>query len=94
MDAITVWRREHDLPAPKYHSRYRATIGKAMSLVTVNPMVVREPKRAWEHGEPEAALLGALPSAPKRPREIVEEFGLDAAAVRMALTRRAYGSRF
>jgi hypothetical protein len=94
MDAITVWRRERDLPAPKYHSRYRATIGKAVSLVTVNPMVVREPKRAWEHGEPEVGLLDALPGAPKRPREIVEEFGLDAAAVRMALIRRAYGSRF
>jgi hypothetical protein len=63
-------------------------------LVTVNPMVVREPKRAWEHGEPEVGLLDALPGAPKRPREIVEEFGLDAAAVRMALIRRAYGSRF
>jgi hypothetical protein len=63
-------------------------------LVTVNPMLVKEPKRAWKHGEPEAGLLDALPGAPGRPREIVEEFGLDAAAVRMALTRRAYGSRF
>ena len=70
MDAITVWRREHDLPAPKYHSRYRATIGKAVSLVTVNPMVVREPKRAWEHGEPEAGLLDALRGAPMRPRAV------------------------
>jgi hypothetical protein len=51
-------------------------------------MVVKEPKRAWKHGEPEAGLLDALPGAPGRPREIVEEFGLDAAAVRMALTRR------
>ena len=89
MDAITVWRREHDLPAPKYHSRYRATIGKAVAMVTVNPMVVREPKRAWEHGEPEAGLLDALRGAPMRPRAVAEEVGLDAAAVRLALTRRA-----
>jgi hypothetical protein len=89
MDAITIWRREHDLPAPKYHSRYRATIGKAVSLVTVNPMVETEPKRAWEHGEPDAGLQDALPGAPKRPRAVVEEAGLDAAAVRMALTRPA-----
>jgi Bifunctional DNA primase/polymerase, N-terminal len=86
MDAITVWRREHDLPAPKYHSRYRATIGKAVSLVTVNPMVVKEPKRAWKPGEPEAGLLDALPGAPRRPGAVV---GLDGAAVRMALTSRA-----
>jgi hypothetical protein len=89
MDTITVWRREHDLPAPKYHSRYRATIGKAVAMVTVNPMVVREPKRAWEHGEPEAGLLDALRGAPMRPRAVAEEVGLDAAAVRLALTRRA-----
>jgi hypothetical protein len=89
MDAITVWRREHGLPAPKYHSRYRATIGKALSLVTVIPMVVKESKSAWKHGEPTEGLLDALPGAPKRPREVVEEFGLDAGAVRMALTRRA-----
>jgi hypothetical protein len=89
MDAITVWRREHDLSAPKYHSRYRATIGKAVAMVTVNPMVVREPKRAWEHGEPEAGLLDALRGAPMRPRAVAEEVGLDAAAVRLALTRRA-----
>jgi hypothetical protein len=88
MDAITVWRREHDLPAPKYHSRYRTTIGKAMSLVTVNPMEVKEPKGAWKHGETEAGLLDATPGAPKRPRAVVEEVGLDAAAVRMVLTRR------
>jgi hypothetical protein len=94
MDAITVWRREHDLPAPRYHSRYRATIGKAVAMVTVNPMVVKEPTGAWKHGESEARLQDALPDAPERPMEIVEEFGLDAAAVRMALTRRAYGSRF
>jgi hypothetical protein len=78
MDAITVWRRERHLPAPQYHSRYRATIGKALSLVTVNPMEVKEPKRVWECREPEAGLLDALPGAPKRPREIVEESGLDA----------------
>ena len=89
MDAITVWRREHDLPAPKYHSRYRATIGKAMSMVTVNPMEVKEPKGAWKHGEPKAGLLDALPGAPKRPRAVAEEVGIDAAAVRLALTRRA-----
>jgi hypothetical protein len=89
MDAITVWRREHDLPAPQYHSRYRATIGKAVAMVTVNPMVVREPKRAWEHGEPEAGLLDALRGAPMRPRAVAEEVGLDAAAVQLALTRRA-----
>jgi hypothetical protein len=88
MDAITVWRREHDLPAPKYHSRYRATIGKAVAMVTVNPMVVREPKRAWEHGEPEAGLLDALPGAPERPWAVAEEVGLDSAAEHMALTRR------
>jgi hypothetical protein len=67
MDAITVWRREHGLPAPKYHSRYRATIGKAVSLVTVNPMVVKEPKRAWKHEEPEAGLLDALPGSMPAP---------------------------
>jgi hypothetical protein len=94
MDAITVWRREHDLPAPRYHSRYRATIGKAVAMVTVSPMVVRELNRAWEHGAPEAGLLGALRGAPMRAREIVEDFGLDAAAMRTAMTRRAYGSRF
>src|ERR1019366_2145417 len=88
MDAITVWRREHDLPAPKYHSRYRATIGKAVAMVTVNPMDVNEPKRAWKHGEPEAGLLDALSGAPKRPRAVAEEVGLDAAAVRTAMTRR------
>jgi hypothetical protein len=88
MDAITVWRRKHALPAPKYHSRYRATIGKAMSLVTVNPMEVKEPKRAWQDGEPEVGLLDARPGAPKRPRAVVEEVGLDGAAVRMALTSR------
>jgi hypothetical protein len=60
-------------------------------MVTVNPMEVKEPKRAWQDGEPKADLLDALPGAPKRPREIVEEFGLDAAAVRMALTRRVRG---
>src|ERR1035441_6963981 len=86
MDAIVVWRREHDLPVPKYHSRYRATIGKAMSLVTVNPMEVKEPMSAWEHGEPEAGLPDALQAAPKRPRAVAEQVGLDAAAVRMALT--------
>jgi hypothetical protein len=86
MDAITVWRREHDLPAPKYHSRYRATIGKAVSLVTVNP---KEHKRSWELGEPKAALLDALPGAPRRPSAVAEEVGLDDAAVRLALTRRA-----
>jgi hypothetical protein len=89
MDVITVWRREHDLPAPRYHSRYRATIGKAISLVTVNPMEVKEPKRAWKHGEPEAGLLDAPQAVPKRPRAVAEEVGLDAAAVRMALSRRA-----
>ena len=73
MDAITVWRREHDLPAPKYHSRYRTTIGKAMSLVTVNPMEVKEPKGAWKHGETEARVLNALQSAPKRPRAVAEK---------------------
>jgi hypothetical protein len=52
-------------------------------------MVVREPKRAWEHGEPEAGLLDALRGAPMRPRAVAEEVGLDAAAVRLALTRRA-----
>jgi hypothetical protein len=88
MDAITVWRREHDLPAPTYHSRYRTTIGKAVAMVTVNPMEVNESKGAWEHGEPAARVLDALQAAPKRPREIVEEFGLDAAAVGMALTSR------
>src|ERR1019366_1506796 len=89
MDAIGVWRREHDLPAPKYHSRYRATIGKAVAMVTVNPMEVKESKGAWEHGEPEAGLLDALRGAPMRPRAVAEEVGLDAAAVRLALTRRA-----
>src|ERR1039458_6990059 len=84
MDAITVWRREHDLPAPTYHSRYRATIGKAVAMVTVNPMEVKESKP----GEPKAGLLDALPGAPKRPMAVVEEVGLEAAAVRMALTRR------
>src|ERR1019366_1004303 len=58
-------------------------------MVTVNPMVVREPKRAWEHGEREAGLLDALRGAPMRPRAVAEEVGLDAAAVRLALTRRA-----
>src|SRR5450759_3560027 len=89
MDAITVWRREHDLPAPQYHSRYRATIGKAVSLVTVNPMVVKEPNGAWRDGEPKADLLDALPGAPKRSSAVAEEVGLDAAAMRLALTRRA-----
>src|ERR1017187_5003185 len=70
MDAITVWRRDHGLPAPKYHSRYRATIGKAVAMVTVNPMVVKEPKRAWKHGEPEAGLPDALRGAPMRPRAV------------------------
>src|ERR1035441_7892508 len=88
MDAITVWRREHHLPAPKYHSRYRATIGKAVAMVTVSSMVVKEPEGAWKHGEPETGLLDALPDAPKRPRAGAEEVGLDAAAVRMAVTRR------
>ena len=88
MDAITVWRREHDLPAPKYHSRYRATIGKAVAMVTVNPMEVKEPEGAWKHGEPETGLLDALPGAPERPRAVDEEVWLDAATVRMALTRR------
>src|ERR1035441_6786542 len=55
MDAIAVWRREHDLPAPKYHSRYRATIGKAVAMVTVRSMVVNEPKAAWELGSPKRA---------------------------------------
>jgi hypothetical protein len=59
MDAITVWRRERDLPAPRYYSRYRATIGKAVAMVTVNPMEVKEPTGAWKHGESEARLLGA-----------------------------------
>jgi hypothetical protein len=60
----------------------------------VNPMEVKEPERAWEHGEHGAGLVDDLPGAPKRPREIVEDFGLDAAAMRTAMTRRAYGSRF
>jgi hypothetical protein len=34
-------------------------------------------------------VLDAPPGAPKRPRAVAEEVGLDAAAVRMALTRRA-----
>src|ERR1039458_956094 len=85
MDAITVWRREHDLPAPKYHSRYRATIGKAVAMVGVNPMKVKESKP----GETEAGLLDALP--PKRPKEIAEELGLDAAAVRTAMIRGVRG---
>src|ERR1019366_9451472 len=82
MDAITVWRREHDLPAPTYHSRYRATIGKAVAMVTVNPMEVKESKP----GEPKAGLLDALPGAPKRPMAVVEEFGLDAATIRTGMT--------
>ena len=89
MDAITLWRREHNLPAPKYHSRYRATIGKAVAMVTVNPMVVTESTGTWKPGESEARVLDAPPGAPKRPRAVAEEVGLDAAAVRMALTRRA-----
>jgi hypothetical protein len=89
MDAITVWRREHDLPAPRYHSRYRATIGKAVSLVAVNPMEVNELKGAWKNGDARARLLDALQAAPKRPRAVAEEVGLDAATVRMALSRRA-----
>jgi hypothetical protein len=84
MDAITVWRREHELPAPKYHSRYRATIGKAVTMVTVSSMAVKEPKGAWKYGESGARLLGALQAAPKRPRAVAEEVGLDSAAVRMA----------
>ena len=36
----------------------------------------------------EAGRLDALPGAPKPPREIVEEFGLDAAVVRTAMIRR------
>jgi hypothetical protein len=88
MDAIAVWRREHDLPAPTYHSRYRATIGKAVSLVTVNPMEAKEPKRAWGRGESEAGVLDALRAAPKRPRAVAEEVGLDDAAVRKACTDR------
>jgi hypothetical protein len=87
MDAITVWRREHALPAPKYHSRYRTTIGKAMSLVTVNPKEVKESKGAWKPVESEAGLLDALRGATMRPRAVAEEVGHDA-AVRKALTRR------
>jgi hypothetical protein len=90
MDAITVWRREHHLPAPKYRSRYRATIGKAVAMVTVSPMAVKEPKRAWVRGESEAGVLDALQAAAKRPRAVAaEEVVRDAAAVRLALTRRA-----
>ena len=88
MDAIAVWRRMNDLMAPQYHSRYRATIGKAMSLVTVKPMVVTESTGTWKPGESEARVLDAPPGAPKRPRAVAEEVGLDDAAVRMALTRR------
>src|ERR1039457_687162 len=83
MDAITVCRRAHDLPPPKYHSRYRATIGKAVTMVTVSSMAVKEPKGAWKYGESGARLLGALQAAPKRPRAVAEEVGLDSAAVRM-----------
>jgi hypothetical protein len=88
MDAIAVWRREHDLPAPRYHSRYRTTIAKAVSLVTINPMVVKEPTGAWKCGEPKAGFVDALPGAPKRPWAVAEEVGLDDAAVRAALSRR------
>jgi hypothetical protein len=59
-----------------------------MSLVTVNPMEVKEPERAWKHGEPEVGLLDATPGAPKRLRAVVEEVGIEAAAVRTALTCR------
>jgi hypothetical protein len=83
MDAIAVWRRKHDLPAPKYHSRYRTTIAKAAAMVTDGSMVVKEPTGAWKHGEPKAGLLDALPDAPP------DGVCLDAAAVRMALSRLA-----
>jgi hypothetical protein len=89
MDAITTWRREHDLPAPKYHSRYRTTIGKAVAMVTVSPMEVKEPKGAWKQGEPKADLLDARPDPPGRPRAVAEDVGLDSAAARLALTRWA-----
>ena len=89
MDAIAVWRREHGLPAPRYHSRYRTTIAKAAAMVAVNPMVVKEPTGTWKPGESEARVLNGLQTAPRRSRAVAEEVGLEPAAVRMALTRRA-----
>jgi hypothetical protein len=57
-------------------------------MVTVNPMEVREPEGAWKPGETKADRLDALPGEPKRSMAVAEEVGLEAAAVRMALTRR------
>jgi hypothetical protein len=90
MDYITVWRREHGLPAPVYYSRYAHTINSAMALVNTRRKhagAKKESKGAWKHGRTRDRILGSIIETPRTPQQIAEYTGIVIGTVYVVIGR-------